>query len=74
MNSMGPGAQASSSSAASRHHVCGGVDMPQRRIMADLLAFVCGEQKNSYTDQTDVEKLVKAMELQQERAEVIPYS
>ncbi|GFR70953.1 HECT and RLD domain-containing E3 ubiquitin protein ligase family member 1, partial [Elysia marginata] len=74
INSIGPGAQGSSSSSSSgnnmaRQHSCGGVDLSQSRIMTDLLAFVCGEQKKSYTDQTDLEKLVKAMELQQERAE-----
>ncbi|GFO36542.1 HECT and rld domain-containing e3 ubiquitin protein ligase family member 1, partial [Plakobranchus ocellatus] len=70
MNSVGPGAHTSSSNSnISRQHACSGVDLPQSRIMIDLLAFVCGEQKNSYTDQIDLEQLVQAMELQQERAE-----
>ena len=70
MNSIGPGDLATNSSNIERQHVCSGIDLPQSRIMSDLLTFVCGEQKNSYTDQINLEKLVKAMELQQERAEV----
>ncbi|RUS68742.1 hypothetical protein EGW08_023496, partial [Elysia chlorotica] len=70
MNSIGPSVHAiNSGSNVNRQSVCGGVDLPQSRIMSDLLAFVCGEQKNSYTDQINLEKLVQAMELQQERAE-----
>uniref|UniRef100_A0A2C9KCS9 B30.2/SPRY domain-containing protein n=1 Tax=Biomphalaria glabrata TaxID=6526 RepID=A0A2C9KCS9_BIOGL len=43
--------------------------LPENRIVTDLMQFVCGEQKNNYIDNLDVEELIKAMELQQERAE-----
>lgn len=39
-------------------------------MLTDMLQFVCGQQKNGYTDSLDVDQLVKAMTLQQERAEV----
>ncbi|BFZ01051.1 hypothetical protein BsWGS_04090 [Bradybaena similaris] len=38
-------------------------------MLTDMLQFVCGQQKNGYTDSLDVDQLVKAMTLQQERAE-----
>lgn len=44
--------------------------LPENRVVTDILQFVCGEQKNNYVDSLDVEQLVKAMELQQERAQV----
>ncbi|KAH9513369.1 putative E3 ubiquitin-protein ligase herc1 [Bulinus truncatus] len=44
-------------------------NFPENRIVTDMMQFVCGEQKNGYIDNLDVEQLVKAMELQQERAE-----
>ncbi|XP_059169765.1 probable E3 ubiquitin-protein ligase HERC1 isoform X3 [Physella acuta] len=43
--------------------------LPENRVVTDILQFVCGEQKNNYVDSLDVEQLVKAMELQQERAQ-----
>ncbi|KAH9513368.1 putative E3 ubiquitin-protein ligase herc1 [Bulinus truncatus] len=44
-------------------------NFPENCIVTDMMQFVCGEQKNGYIDNLDVEQLVKAMELQQERAE-----
>ncbi|XP_035829751.1 probable E3 ubiquitin-protein ligase HERC1 isoform X3 [Aplysia californica] len=44
-------------------------NMPENRLTTDMLSFLCGEHRNNYADSLDIEQLVKAMEIQQERAE-----
>lgn len=81
MDAMGPGQSSSghhqfaggagSGATGGIYGVMGLACLPQSRLAMDMLNFVCGDTKNNYmADCLPVDQLVKAMEIQQERAEV----